>query len=131
MINKSMEEKRNYQRFLAGQLCNRLDKELLDIIIKTKEALLIINDIKTPVKERENVLSNMFGGIGKYSRIGSNFTCQCGKHIFIGDKSVINDNCTMMDENHIYIGNQVVIAPNVQFYTATHPINYSERFIEN
>lgn len=66
-----MEEKRNYQRFLAGQLCNRLDKELLDIIIKTKEALLIINDIKTPVKERENVLSNMFGGIGKYSRTGN------------------------------------------------------------
>ena len=57
--------------------------------------------------------------------------CQCGKHIFIGDKSVINDNCTMMDENHIRIGDQVLIAPNVQFYTATHPIDYNERFVEN
>ncbi|GAA6434916.1 hypothetical protein K140096H11_34100 [Bacteroides intestinalis] len=37
----------------------------------------------------------------------------------------------MMDENHILIGNQVLIAPNVQFYTATHPINYNERFVEN
>ena len=36
-----------------------------------------------------------------------------------------------MDENHILIGNQVLIAPNVQFYTATHPINYNERFVEN
>ena len=37
----------------------------------------------------------------------------------------------MMDENHIRIGNQVLIAPNVQFYTATHPIDYNERFVEN
>ena len=68
---------------------------------------------------------------GQRSAVGRNFLCQCGKHIFIGDKSVINDNCTMMDENHIRIGNQVLIAPNVQFYTATHPIDYNERFVEN
>lgn len=73
----------------------------------------------------------MLGSIGQRSAVGRNFLCQCGKHIFIGDKSVINDNCTMMDENHILIGNQVLIAPNVQFYTATHPINYNERFVEN
>ena len=36
-----------------------------------------------------------------------------------------------MDENHIYIGNRVLIAPNVQFYTATHPINFGDRFVEN
>mgnify|MGYP001541001936 FL=1 len=75
--------------------------------------------------------SERSGSIGQRSAVGRNFLCQCGKHIFIGDKSVINDNCTMMDENHILIGNQVLIAPNVQFYTATHPINYNERFVEN
>lgn len=37
----------------------------------------------------------------------------------------------MMDENHIYVGNRVLIAPNVQFYTAIHPINFEERFVEN
>ena len=37
----------------------------------------------------------------------------------------------MMDENHIHIGSQVLIAPNVQFYTATHPIEYNERFVED
>lgn len=29
-----------------------------------------------------------------------------------------------MDENHIHIGNRVLIAPNVQFYTATHPVDF-------
>ena len=37
----------------------------------------------------------------------------------------------MMDENLIHIGNRVLIAPNVQFYTATHPINFEERFVED
>ena len=36
-----------------------------------------------------------------------------------------------MDENYIHIGNNVLIAPNVQFYTASHPIDYRERFVEN
>ena len=40
-------------------------------------------------------------------------------------------NCTFLDENIIHIGNQVLIAPNVQLYTATHPILPQERFIED
>lgn len=43
----------------------------------------------------------------------------------------IGDNCTLRNENHIHIGCQVLIAPNVQFYTATHPINWEERFVAN
>ena len=99
----------NYDRFMSGEYCNSLNQD----------------------SERTGILRNMLGSIGQRSAVGRNFLCQCGKHIFIGDKSVINDNCTMMDENHIRIGDQVLIAPNVQFYTATHPIDYNERFVEN
>lgn len=73
----------------------------------------------------------MLGNIGNHSSVGQNFTCQCGKHIFIGEQTIINKNCTMMDENQIHIGDRVLVAPNVQFYTATHPINFDERFVEN
>ena len=131
MVKEFNEEKSNIQRFLSGEYCNRLDKEVLDMIMKTKGFLSIINDVKTPAEERNEILFQMLGKIGKYSTIGNNFACQCGKHIFIGEKTIINDNCTMMDENHIHIGNQVLIAPNVQFYTATHPIEYNERFVED
>ena len=73
----------------------------------------------------------MLGSIGKHSGIDVNFTCQCGKHIFIGEKTIVNMNCTFLDENIIRIGNQVLIAPNVQLYTSTHPILPQERFIED
>lgn len=121
----------NYDRFMSGEYCNSLNQEVLEMISNTKACLARLDSPDLEDSERSGILRNMLGSIGLRSSVGRNFLCQCGKHIFIGDKSVINDNCTMMDENHIRIGNQVLIAPNVQFYTATHPIDYNERFVEN
>ena len=121
----------NYDRFMSGEYCNSLNQEVLEMISNTKACLARLDSPDLEDSERTGILRNMLGSIGQRSAVGCNFLCQCGKHIFIGDKSVINDNCTMMDENHIRIGNQVLIAPNVQFYTATHPIDYNERFVEN
>lgn len=36
MVKELNEEKSNFQRFLSGEYCNRLDKEVLDMIMKTK-----------------------------------------------------------------------------------------------
>lgn len=122
----------NYQRFLAGEYCNRLDEEVLNMIVQTKRLLTLFNatDISDNEK-RSEILHQMLGGIGKHSSIDINFHCECGKHIFIGDKVVINMNCTFLDDNIIRIGNNVLIAPNVQLYTATHPIDANERFVED
>ena len=116
---------------MSGEYCNSLNPEVLEMISNTKACLARLDSPDLEDSERGGILRDMLGSIGLRSSVGRNFLCQCGKHIFIGDKSVINDNCTMMDENHIRIGNQVLIAPNVQFYTATHPIDYNERFVEN
>lgn len=121
----------NYQRFLAGECCNRLDKEVLAMMGNTQKLLARYNNPEVSEKEMLEILVEMFGDIGKYSSVGKNFTCQCGKHIFIGEKTIINMNCTLMDENIIRIGNQVLIAPNVQFYTATHPVEVHERIVED
>ena len=121
----------NYNRFMSGEYCNSLNPEVLEMISNTKACLARLDSLSLKEADRSGILRNMLGGIGPHSTVGRNFSCQCGKHIFIGDKSVINDNCTMMDENYIHIGSQVLIAPNVQFYTATHPIEYNERFVED
>ncbi len=44
----------------------------------------------------------------------------------IGDV-IINMNCTFVDNSPITIGDRVLIAPNVQIYTAGHPILPQER----
>lgn len=124
--------KTNYQKFLAGEYCNRLDKEVLDMIIRNKRLLSKFNatDI-SDTEARTELLHEMFGKVGKHVSVDINFHCECGKHIFIGDKVVINMNCTFLDDNIITIGNHVLIAPNVQLYTATHPVAANERFVEN
>ena len=106
----------NYDRFMSGEYCNSLNPQVLEMISNTKASLARLDSPDLEDSERTGILRNMLGSIGQRSAVGRNFLCQCGKHIFIGDKSVINDNCTM---------------PNVQFYTATHPIDYNERFVEN
>lgn len=120
----------NYQRFLAGEYCNRLDEEVLNLMVQTKRLLTRFNGTDSSDDEdRHEILCRMLGSIGKYSSVGMNFHCECGKHIFIGDKVVINMNCTFLDDNIIRIGNNVLIAPNVQLYTATHPIDANDRFV--
>ena len=129
-IHRNM--KTNYQRFLDGEYCNKLDPEVLEMMMQTKRLLTRFNATDIADGEtRMDILRQMLGGIGKHSSIDLNFTCQCGKHIFIGEKTIINMNCTFLDENIIRIGNNVLIAPNVQLYTATHPIAPQERFIED
>ena len=83
-----MKEINNYQRFLSGEYCNYLDAEVLEMIVKTQKCLSVLNDITTTDKERKEILSKMLGSIGIHSSIGYNFTCQCGKHIFIGELSL-------------------------------------------
>lgn len=43
----------------------------------------------------------------------------------------MNMNCTFVDCNTITIGDNVLIASNVQLYTATHPVELSERLTPN
>lgn len=123
--------KTNYQRFLSGEYCNRLDDEVLDMIIRTGNLLVRFNAPDTPEDERRGLLQQMLGGIGPHTSVGRNFTCQCGKHIFLGEKTIVNLNVTMMDENYIRIGSRTLIAPHVQIYTATHPVDACERFVKD
>lgn len=122
----------NYQKFLSGEYCDRLDTEVFEMMVRTKRLLAELNSTDISDSEARTALSHqLFGRIGKHSRVDINFHCECGKHIFIGDKVIINMNCTFLDSNYITIGNNVLIAPNVQLYTATHPVSASERFVED
>lgn len=90
----------NYQKFLAGEYCNHLDQEVLQMIVQTKNLLARLNATNiTDSATRDALLRQMLGSIGKYSSID--------------------------------IRNNVLIAPNVQLYTATHPINANERFVND
>ena len=76
---------------------------------------------------KDAVLKELFGAIGNNVAIDENFFCDFGKNIFIGNDVIINSGCTFIDNEKILIGNKVLIAPNVQIYTAYHPLLPEER----
>ena len=60
----------NYQKFLAGEYCNHLDQEVLQMIVQTKNLLARLNatNINDSAK-RDGFLRQMIGRIGEYSRV--------------------------------------------------------------
>ncbi len=82
-------------------------------------------------KKKREILEKMLGAIGKNVAIDQKFFCDFGKNIFIGNDVIIGSNCTFIDNEKITIGSCVMLAPNVQIYTAYHPILPEERYIKD
>lgn len=82
------------------------------------------------IRKRE-ILEELFGSIGKNATVGTNFYCDTGKNIFIGDDVIVGPNSTFIDNEKIIIGSTVMLAPNVQIYTSYHPILPEDRYIKN
>ncbi len=81
--------------------------------------------------KRKQLLKQNLGYIGKYSTVGTPFLCDLACNIYLGDKVSVNMNCSFMDSNKIFIDNETMIGPNVQIYTASHPVNVKQRLNRN
>lgn len=117
---------------LQGKQFNCIDDELVSIITKARRLTKQYNQTKfEDTIQKDNILSELFAKIGNNVKIDVPFYCDYGQHISIGNNVIININCTFVDCNKITIGNNVLIASNVQIYTATYPVNISDRLLDN
>lgn len=117
------------QKMLSGELYNHYDKELTNDRDLVSKKLSVYNEIKD-FREKQNMIKEILGKAGDDVEIKSPFMCDYGFNIEVGNHVFINYNCTMLDCNKIVIGDNVLIAPNVQFYAATHPVDYKIRLQE-
>nr|MDP0502535.1 sugar O-acetyltransferase [Verrucomicrobiota bacterium JB025] len=58
------------------------------------------------------------------------FYCDYGYNIHCAEKVYLNFNCTFLDVAEIRIGARTLFAPNVQLYTAGHPLCAGQRAAE-
>ena len=120
--------KTEMEKCLAGEWYDCHDPVFLDLKGKTHKLLLKYNSLPYEQKEEKYaILKDMFGSIGTKVSVGHSFLCDYGRNIHIGCNVTVNMGCIFVDCNRITIGNNVLIAPNVQIYTATHPIDLNER----
>lgn len=119
------------EKMLAGLLYDCGDSELLAQWHKAKDLIRSYNQIDSSNLEEKNaILTELLGGKGKNLWITAPFFVDYGNNIYFGNNCEVNMNCTFLDDNKIIIGDNVLIAPNVQIYTAFHPLNTIDRFGE-
>ncbi|MCV9388279.1 sugar O-acetyltransferase [Reichenbachiella ulvae] len=116
------------EKMLSGQLYDASDTELE---AERHCARLIFQDINTmgdAKKEMRNKLFyKLFGKAGKGLWVEPPFYCDYGYNIEVGEKVFMNFNCCILDVMKVKMGNNVLLGPNVQIYTATHPMEAKSR----
>lgn len=71
---------------------------------------------------RDSTIRELFGRAGKDAWVESNFRCDYGTQISVGDYFFANYDCIFLDIAPITIGSRVYIAPRVCIYTVNHPM---------
>jgi maltose O-acetyltransferase len=122
---KIMTEK---EKMLAGELYDPLDKQLSDERIRTRLLIKEFNDTREDEPaSRIKVLNQLVPNAGTGLWLQPPFYCDYGSNIIIGEKVFFNFNCIVLDVTYVRIGSRTMFGPNVQIYTATHPLNHKDR----
>ncbi|MFP4975543.1 sugar O-acetyltransferase [Paenibacillus sp. CN-4] len=74
-----------------------------------------------------SILKELFAEVGENVYIESNFRCEFGFNISIGNDVYINHDMIILDCNEVKIGNDVYIGPRAGLYAANHAEDPVER----
>ena len=120
-----MSEKEN---MLAGLFYNSLDPELVQARQNTRRLLWKYNATDpADTAARQQIAQQLFGRAGNGLVIEPPFLCDYGSQIYFGERVFVNFNCVILDCARVEIGDGTLLGPNVQIYTATHPIDPDAR----
>lgn len=113
---------------LSGELYDALDKELSEERLKARLLIKSLNESREDMAdERRGILKELLPNTGGNLWIQPPFYCDYGSNIEIGESVFFNFNCVILDVAKVTIGSRTLLGPNVQIYTATHPLNYKMR----
>lgn len=113
---------------LAGELYNALDPELTQMRTDARLLLLELNNGREDEPEKRlAILKKLIPNSGSDLWLQPPFYCDYGSNIVVGDRVFFNFNCVVLDVNEVTIGSRTLFGPNVQIYTATHPIDHVTR----
>lgn len=118
-----------FEKKQNGQIYDARDPELRKQQNRAKNLMQIYNSLPPEnTEERNRVLSELFGRLGKNARVNQPIYLDYGYNIHLSDNSFINMHCTLLDTGPIVIGENTMIGPDVKIYTAVHALDGAERF---
>ncbi|HGP3715071.1 TPA: chorismate mutase [Enterococcus faecium] len=120
------EFKTEKEKMIAGELYFANDPEMVADRMFARSQSQIINQAES-AELRSQLLKETFGRTGKKIYMEPVINFDYGYNIFVGENFYANFNCTFLDVSTIEIGDNCMFAPNVQLYTATHPLHPVKR----
>ncbi len=116
------------QKMLSGELYDPLDAQLTQERLRTRLLIKALNDTREDeTMERLRILKELIPQAGVGLWLQPPFYCDYGSNMILGEKVFFNFNCVVLDVMAVTIGSRTLFGPNVQIYTATHPLDYKER----
>lgn len=114
------------EKMIAGKLYFAGDPELAADRKDARVKLRAINQ-ETDKKKREMYVKSAFGGTKKRVYIEPTISFDYGYNIFVGENFYCNFHNVFLDICPITIGDNCMFGPNVQLYTASHPLEPGKR----
>jgi maltose O-acetyltransferase len=116
------------EKMLAGELYVALDPELVALRARCRELCYDLNHSRDSEGDlRRRIFRELLGAGGDTAWIEPPFYCDYGGNLYLGANVFMNFNCIVLDVAPVRIGSRVMFGPNVQVYTATHPLDAAAR----
>lgn len=116
------------QKMLAGELYDPLDEQLSKERLNARLLIKALNNTcEDETEERTRILKELLPNAGTGLWLQPPFYCDYGSNIRLGEKVFFNFNCVVLDVTAVTIGSRTMLGPNVQIYTATHPLDHQQR----
>lgn len=120
------------EKCLKGEEFDSSAPELIEMIVKARQLTNEYNQLAADdAAGRQKILAELLGKTGEQVYIDTPFYCDYGRHVFVGNNVYIGLNCTFVDNNYITIGDNVLIGSGVNISTASHPLEASERIMQD
>lgn len=116
------------EKMIAGEMYNPADPTLVKERKHARKLIRLYNQtLETEVDLRAKLLNDLFGSTGDNIYIEPNLRVDYGYNIFVGNNFFANFGCVILDVCQVIIGKNCMLAPGVHIYTATHPLDPTER----
>ena len=117
------------QKMLAGEAYDAWDTALYAERIACRKTLQQLNNSIPDTSEWREAINQLIPN-GENAFIEPPFRCDYGSNIQLGENFCANFNCVILDVAAVTIGKNVLLGPNVQLYTAGHPLDVKSRVEE-
>jgi len=118
------------EKMLAGEPYDAWDQELYSARIECRKSMQKLNNSISDTEEWKSAIKALVPSADDSTYLEPPFRCDYGTNIKVGKNFYANFNCVILDVNTVEIGDNVMFAPNVQIYTAGHPIDATLRVEE-